>query len=210
MALRCTYTTVFQSFIRFVALLIALDCLSYSPSHAVCTGPSGTITVGPTGTYSTLTAAIAATSSGVSGNVIFELQSTYTSAGGTFPITFPPNLCVDATHTITVRPASGATSLTITSSNSTATIDINGGNYVTIDGRPGGTGTTSQLTIANTATGSPSAIRFINDASNNTVTYCSLQGSASTSLGIVTFSTGVTTGNDNNTISNNNIGPAGT
>ncbi len=183
--------------------------LSGTASTTACAGPSGTILVGPTGTYTTLTAAIAALSSGSSGPVIFELQPAYTSAGETYPITFPSNTCINSTNTLTIRPQTGAAGLVITSANTTATLDFNGATYITIDGRPGGTGTTSQLTIANTALGSASAIRFINDAMNNTVTYCSVQGSNTTSLGVISFVGGIINGNDNNVITNNNIGPAG-
>jgi hypothetical protein len=169
-------------------------------------GPSGTISVGPSGTYSSITSAMSATSNGITGNVIFELQPTYSSSVETFPITLTNNACV-TTQTITVRPQSAATGLSITSSNTTATIDLNGANNIIFDGRPGGSGTTSQLTISNTSTTSGVAVRFINDAVNNTVNYCSVTGST-TSLGVITFSTGVVTGNDNNTISNSGIGSA--
>ncbi|MGB4937647.1 MAG: hypothetical protein WBO30_11575, partial [Ferruginibacter sp.] len=184
--------------------------LTGTQSTPACGGlAGGTYSVGPTGTYTTLTAAIAATSGGITGPVIFELQTTYTSGAETYPITFPANGCTGPVNSITVRPVTGAAGLVITSSNATATVDFNGASYVTIDGRPGGVGVTSQLTIANTATGSAVATRFINDAVNNTVTYCSITGSTTTSFGVVLFSTGTVTGNDNNTISNNNIGPSG-
>jgi hypothetical protein len=168
----------------------------------------GTYTVGPTGTYATLTAALTALGNGSLGNVILELQSTYTSAGETFPITFTSGACL--VTALTIRPAAGATSLSITSSNATATIDINNFKNLTIDGRPGGIGTTSQLSVINTAT-TGVAIRFINDAQNNTITYCDVQGqntsatsSATANSGVIYFG-GTTTaallGNDNNTVS---------
>ncbi|MBL8032045.1 MAG: hypothetical protein JNK33_07065, partial [Candidatus Doudnabacteria bacterium] len=64
-------------------------------------------------------------------------------------------------------------------------------------------------------TSNTSTIRFIGGATNNTITNCSLQGSFSAAVttngGVVFFSTDAVTanGNDNNTISNCNIGPAG-
>lgn len=76
-------------------------------------------------------------------------------------------------------------------------VDLNGADNVTIDGlNTGG----NSLTIANPTPGASSAIRFIGDAVNNTITRCSIQG-VSASLGAVFFSTGTITGNDNNTIS---------
>lgn len=172
-------------------------------------GLSGTKTVGPTGDFSTLTAALASVSSGISGAVVLELQSTYTSTSETFPISFKYSGCMNSSQTITVRPASGATALSITSSNATATLSIDSGRYFIIDGRPGGVGTASQLTISNTATGTAVAVKFVNDASSNTIKYCNVLGSTSTSFGVIYFGTGLSTGNDGNTISNNNIGAAG-
>src|SRR5439155_1126874 len=92
----------------FLAVLISFGFPGLQRAGAQCTGPSGTISVGPTGTYSTLTAAIAATSGGITSSVIFELQSAYSSSGETFPITFPANACIIATRTITIRPQTGA------------------------------------------------------------------------------------------------------
>src|SRR5204862_5675382 len=63
----------------------------------------------------------------------------------------------------------------------------------------------NSLTIDNqSATAATSTIRFINDASNNTVTHCTIKGAGtSATSGTIFFSTGTTTGNVNNTISNN-------
>jgi hypothetical protein len=183
--------------------------LAGSQSTTACTGiAGGTYSVGPTGTYTTLTAALAAASGGSTGPVIFELQSAYTSAGETFPITLASSAC-PVTGGITIRPeASVASTLTITSANTTATIDFNTGSNITIDGRPGGVGTSQFLTIANTSTATGGrAIRFINESSNNTIKYCVLKALfPSTTSGVVVFSTTTgANGNDNNTIDNCNI-----
>ena len=90
-------------------------------------------------------------------------------------------------------------------------IDLNGADNVTIDGLNSGS---NSLTISNTSQQvSASTIRFINDASNNTVTNSTITGSTGAALssgfGVIYFATGASTGNDNNTISNNNIGAAG-
>jgi len=96
-------------------------------------------------------------------------------------------------------------------------IDLNGADFVTIDGyNTGGNSLTFSNTTAS-ATASTSTIRFINGASNNTVKNCSILGSSTVPVGTaggnVLFSTttGVTvgSGNNNNTITGNNIGPAG-
>jgi hypothetical protein len=169
----------------------------------------GTKTVCPAGCdYATLTAANTdIQSKGLAGALTLELQSTYVSTSETFPITFNRAPGTSATNTITVVPASNATNLTITSANTTATIDLNGGSNTIFDGRPGGTGTAKQLTIDNTATGGVT-IRFINDATNDTVKYCTVKGvnTSTGSAGVIFFSTTTgANGNDNNTIDNCDI-----
>jgi hypothetical protein len=166
---------------------------------------SGTKSVGPTGNYASLTAAIAdvqAVGNGLGGALVLELQGTYVSTVEIFPLTIPALNGASATNTLTIRPGSGATALSISSSNTTAaTVDLNGAQFVTIDGRPGGAGTAKQLTIANTNT-SGVAVRFINEASGNTLRHLTLQGRNDSSVpGTVFFSTtNGANGNDNNTI----------
>ncbi len=92
-------------------------------------------------------------------------------------------------------------------------ISFNGADSVIIDGINDGN---NSLTIQNTQTitsVSTSTIRFIADASNNTIANCNILGSAkatSTLTGNIFISTGTNTGNDNITITNCNVGPIGT
>jgi hypothetical protein len=98
-------------------------------------------------------------------------------------------------------------------------IDLNGADNVTIDGRVNGTGSTVDLTIVNTSTSnsmSTSTIRLYDEATFNTVKYCTLLGSATGATGIspmtgtVFFEGGsMNPACSNNTIQNNNIGAAG-
>jgi hypothetical protein len=94
-------------------------------------------------------------------------------------------------------------------------IDLNGADSFTIDGLNSGG---NSLTISNTNTGAvagTSTIRYINGATNNLVTRTTILGSSTVALatagGTVVFSTDAVTtnGNDANTISNCDIGPAG-
>lgn len=103
-----------------------------------------------------------------------------------------------------------ASGLSVSGSLATPLIDLNGADNVTIDGRVNATGTTKSLIISNasvSATGGTSSIRFINDATANTVKYCTLKGSeTAVASGVILFSTTTgTVGNINNTIDNNNI-----
>lgn len=180
--------------------------------------PGGTYTVGPTGTYPNLSAAMTAlnNAAGASGNVIVELQPAYTSTNETFPINVPnisSSPCASGNPTLIIRPAAGATGLVIAGKSIAPLLDFNGARRVTLDGRPGGTGTTSQLTINNDSTAGV-AIRIANDAAFNTITYCDIQGrntnntSGTTLSGVVYFGQANATtlnGNDYNTISNSSI-----
>ena len=94
-------------------------------------------------------------------------------------------------------------------------IDFNGADNVTIDGLNTGT---HALTISNrtiSVESGTSTIRFINGATTNTLTNCTIlgafYGSVGTDGGTIFFSkdTLTTAGNDNNTISNCAIGPSG-
>jgi len=166
---------------------------------------SGVKTVGPVPSdYLTLTAALADLNlKGLAGPVILELKSSYVSTGETFPVTIGMLPCLSAVNNLTIRPEAAAVALSITSANTTATIDLNGGQFVTIDGRPGGTGAAKNLTISNTAlTGR--ALRFINEASSDTVKNCIVSGvNTSATEGIILFSTTTgLNGNDNNLIDN--------
>lgn len=102
------------------------------------------------------------------------------------------------------------TSLSISGDLSEPLIDLNGADNVTIDGRLNATGTEKDLLIVNASTASvsgTSTLRFRNDASSNTIQYCTIKGSEErSSSGIIFFSTtSSNTGNDNNTIINNDI-----
>jgi len=108
---------------------------------------------------------------------------------------------------MTISPSGGA-ERTIAGNVSAPMIKFNGADKVIIDGL---NSAGNSLTITNfSPTSGASAIQFINDATNNTVTNCTIQGASSSSAsGVIFFSTGPSTGNDNNTISNNTIsGPS--
>ncbi len=175
------------------------------------TAPSfcGTVTVGPTGTYPTVAAALGAIGTqGLNCASFIELQAAYVSSVETFPIVVSTIGGASVSNTLTIRPQSGASNLSITGSNTTAVIDMNGANYVIFDGRIGSTGTTKNLTIANTSTATGgTAVLFRNEASNNAVRYSTLRSAyASATSGVVIFSTTTgANGNDNNSIDNNDI-----
>ncbi len=166
----------------------------------------GTYTVGAgiANDFVNLTAAsLAVNNATITCDVIFELQSDYSSASETFPITFNQFTYTGGPYNVTVRPAAGVTPL-ITGSNTTSIISFNGADKMIFDGRQGGTTNPKSLTIANTST-SGRTFEFLNDATNNTIEYCVVKGvNTSTIDGVVVFGTSATgtTGNDFNTIDN--------
>ncbi|MDP1623554.1 MAG: T9SS type A sorting domain-containing protein [Bacteroidales bacterium] len=111
-------------------------------------------------------------------------------------------------YTLTIRP-SAASPRIISGNVDAGMIRYTGGDRVLIDGRFSGAG--SYLTFRNTSTVSgTSTFQFINDASDNTIKNCIIEGSGTgTTSGTVFLSAGTVTGNDNITITTNTIGPAG-
>lgn len=187
---------------------------------------AGTYSVGPTGTYASLTAVAADLSARpLTGNVLFELQATYTGAGEVYPIVFnQPSYTVAGPVTITIRPdATVAAPLTTigTPVGTNPLIVLDGMRDLTIDGRPGGTGSTSMWTFRNAKDSAAinncgPTFALVSDASRNTLKYLLIQGNASVAVtaapwqslginaGVVsiggTFYGGK--GNNNNTVDN--------
>lgn len=161
---------------------------------------SGLKTIGATGNYLNIKQAFNEINiQGLGGPVVLELQSDYNIALDSPTVNCYGNTSGSGALTpVVIRPASGVTGLVFNS-----TFVLNGTKYLTIDGRPGGTGTAQEITISNSSV-SGNAIRFINDASNNTFKYCKIRGvNTSVSDGVILQSTTTgTTGNDNNTIDN--------
>jgi len=171
---------------------------------------SGIKTIGPTGDYPSITVAVLALQgsgfAGPSGGCVFELQSTYNSNVETYPITFTSAIPTTSANQLTIRPETGATGLVITNGSANAhTIYINGGHHINFDGRPGGLGSTSQLSITSGLTGSYlyNTVRFLN-ASNNAFRYCDITSSNSPQSSspwapgaVIWLATG--TGNNDNT-----------
>jgi PKD-like domain/Secretion system C-terminal sorting domain len=159
--------------------------------------------------YNTLTDALNDMSGcAITQPTIIQLNSNYVSTSESFPITLGAITGMSATNTITIRPASGATNLSISGASSAASIiSINSGTYWRLDGRAGGTGTTQNLTVENTSTPALStAVLFINGAQNNIIRYCKLRSAnLGVASGSVYFNTSSTVGNSNNTIDNCDI-----
>ncbi|MBZ0203186.1 MAG: hypothetical protein K8I03_09245 [Ignavibacteria bacterium] len=160
---------------------------------------SGTYNVGSGQTYTSLTGASgffnAVNVNGLSGNVTALITSDITETGNV-----SLNQWTGTSYSVTISP-SAATLRNLTGNLASGNLfNLNGCDNLIIDGRFGGSG--RYLRFVNTST-SGSTFRFINDATNNTITYCNIEGTkASANSGIIDFSTTTgSNGNDNNTIS---------
>ena len=177
----------------------ALACFSSDVEAAPL---HGTKSIGPSAAdYVSIGAAIAdIQTQGLDGPLVLELQSGYVSSVETFPLTFTNFSNASATNTVTLRPAAGATGLSLSGADSIALVAFHSSSYVIIDGRPGGTGSAKELTIENTdANGA--TVRFADGASHDTIEYAVLEGGAAG----VSSSSAVVQQNSGNTIANSEI-----
>jgi len=184
-------------------------------NRSVATSPTscsmtGTYTIGAGGDFPSITRSIDSLKArGIGGNIIFELMANYTSSGESFPIVFPSKNSIPCfssfNYLITLRPASNATNLQITGAVNEGLVRLDTCNYLTIDGRAGGTGTTRQLSIINNW-GTTVAFR---NSSNNKLRYVTCitttQPFTTTAGNIQFFSYNSLFGSNNNLVENCDI-----
>jgi autotransporter-associated beta strand protein len=149
----------------------------------------GVKSIGPTGEYTRLTDALVAISeNGLNTSLVLELQSTYTSTAEIYPLKLNSFFCLGAANTILIRPALDAKELVISKSIDNSIFHFNQADFITIDGRPGSLGETSQLIIRNTNT-LGNSILFSAGATYNSLKYLILEGSQTNiSRGVIEFS----------------------
>jgi hypothetical protein len=161
--------------------------------------------IGPTG-YATLGAAFADINNGsYTGTITIDVCGDSTEAA-TASLNASGSGAASYTG-VAISPAGGA-ARAISGSIAGVLIDLNGADSVVIDGLNGGG---NALTIDNTSTAAAaSTIRFIADASSNTVQNCTIRGSSTgAASGTIAFATGTATGNINDTITFNTITSSG-
>ena len=209
---------------RYDALAQQLNCYNAQfavpvhpdqPKGARREAPTVIATVGAGGTYATLKAAfddINAGGAGLTGAIQLDVVG---DTAETVPAVLNASGSGGASYTsVLIQPAGGAARTIGGSIAGDALLTLNGADNVTIDGL---NSVGNSLALSNTstaATSGTSTLKFITDATSNTVTNVSILGSSTmastTNGGNIWFAAGaVTTGNDNNVISNSNIGPAG-
>jgi hypothetical protein len=190
---------------RFFSL--ALILLLLFTSNSLVTSQT-TKTIGATGAdYATLKDAFDAINAGLlTGSITLQVVASTTET--TSAVLNASGVGSASYSSVLIYPS--VTGLSISGDIAKPLIDFNGADNVVIDGRVNAAGTQKDLTIINSSisnVAATSAIRFINDATLNTVKYCTIRGSHTHgNTGVIFFSTTTgTTGNDNNTIDNNNI-----
>jgi hypothetical protein len=148
---------------------------------------------------------------GVSAPVTFILTDpTYNIATlniTSLPINITSFAGASATNTVTLKPDNGVTA-TIKETYAGTMFNLSGVNYLKIDGRQITSLTPKSLIIQNDNVNG-SAITFINDASNNRLEHAVFKGASNANaVGVINFSTGITTGNDNNIIDSCDVADA--
>ncbi|HZV69059.1 MAG TPA: hypothetical protein VFG10_05920 [Saprospiraceae bacterium] len=169
--------------------------------------------------YLTLKAAFDAINTGThTGVITVNITGNTTEA----PVAAAPSVVLNASGTggasytaINMQSTGGSWTISGAATVGQPLLDINGADNLTINGL---IGVTKSLTFSNTtvsATLGTSTIRFQADATTNVITNCIILGSATMGPGVeggnIWFgAAALSTGNDNNTISNCDLGPAGT
>lgn len=143
--------------------------------------------IGATGDYPSIALAWAAMPVTITEPYILEIASDYTTED--LPVMLTPIGGASAANTITIRPQTGVTNLYTTTGTGFAAMsiasvfDFDGADYVILDGRPGGSGTTSEWTIEHARTnissgiGTHCTVRFQSSATNNEIRYMNIKGS---------------------------------
>jgi hypothetical protein len=193
-------------------LIIPLILLSISMAlnaQISLTATSGTASA----SYSTLGAAFVKINDGTHKGKITIMLTASTNEGNTAAILYGSGTGSSNYDSVRIYPT--ASGVTILGNRNAPMIDFDRADHVTIDGRVNATGLAADLVISNTNTSDEykavSTIRFVNGATNNTIKFCKIKGSTRDGTsGILCFFTSVgPSGNNNNTIEQNQITNAG-
>jgi trimeric autotransporter adhesin len=193
--MKSVYLNIVSAMLRKVCIMLSLSIIFYSAADAQTQ-------VGAGQTYTTLKAAFDAINAGtLTGNITLQITSNITE---TASASLNASGSGSASYTsVTINPGGGA-ARAVTGNITTSLLSLNGADNVIIDGL---NSSGNSLTFYNSNT-TGVTILFTNDATNNTVTKCTVRGACSANTfteirGVISFGRGATggTGNDNNTIS---------
>jgi hypothetical protein len=144
------------------------------------------LTIGLGGDFLTITEAIQSlVNQSISSPMILELLNTYNATNEIFPVEIPLINGSSQNNTITIRPALEATNINLISN--TTIFTFHNTTFTTIDGRPGGMGEERAISLINTSLNS-STILFLDSSNFNSIVYCNILGSDTSSTdGVVSF-----------------------
>ena len=184
--------------LSFFTFIITLQLSAQTNSVTLKDGGGVTIS-----SHNSIGDAYGAIPSTISQAYIIEINSTYTGANETFPVTFTAKAGASAANTITLRPEATVTSVSVAGTASgDPLLMLDDADFIRVDGRPGGVGTTRALTFDNQGTStSSSSIRLQNGACNNVFSYLNITGYRTASSGgrgiQISTSTNVSGNSDN-------------
>jgi parallel beta-helix repeat protein len=190
----------------FFFLLINVQVMGQANSVELRDGTGALVSA-----YSSIAQAYAAIPATITQAYVVEILSTYDGSAETYPITLLPRDGASATNSITIRPATSVSMATVGGTAGGQPIFLfSDADYVTLDGRAGGTGESINLTVQNLATTSQShTLRFLDGATYNTVKYLKIINSTQATAGPRAIEIGTSasnpTGNSNNYIAYNEI-----
>ncbi len=189
-----------KSLILF-CLLVLITGTAMSQTNSVAL-KSGTGT--PISQHNSIQEAYNAITVPVTQAYLIEILAIYDGSSEVLPITFGVKDGASLTNTITLRPAAGNTGEVITGTSTTGVLILNDADYVIIDGRPGGVGSTPDFKLVNLATSGTNAntIQLLNSATYNVIKYVHVLNSTQNTAGprAIVIGTTTTTGNSNNQI----------
>lgn len=195
---------LYLPFVILIACTFQISIFAQAGSVSLLSG-TGT----PISSHASITEAYGAIITPMTQGYIIELTGSYTGASETFPLTLTQKDGIDSSKRITIRPALGVGLITISSLQASLPVILfDGADYITIDGRAGGIGSTINLFIENTTTtgANTTTLNFINGATYNELRYVHAKNNLQASAGprVVLFSTSASNpeGNSYNKVAN--------
>jgi hypothetical protein len=182
---------------KFLLLLSLLPLYGLAQLNGGATYPINGVSNAPISFSTIQNAATYLNTNGVTGtgNIILELQTGYNPASepatGIVMDSIPGTA---ANRRVIFRPATGFSAVVSLSVAGNATLNLQRVNFVSFDGRPGGTGTTKALTFTNTSTSGTDftgALKLINSSKFNQFLYCTFIGNAALATSSTVFGNAV-------------------